>query len=611
MHQIAFVFPGQGSQSVGMGRALAEASPAAAAVFAAADAALGEPISRLAWEGPEEELNRTENSQPALLAASIAYLEAVRERWCELGIDVPEPAFAAGHSMGQYTALVAAGALDLADAVRLVRIRGQQMQASGAGREGRMAAVIGLDDERLPELVARASEHGVFGVANRNSPGQVVVSGERAAIEASLAIAKELGAKRAIELPVSVAAHSPLMADAAEAMRGRPRGHRLQGPQPAAARQRRRPGHHDRRRAAARSSSSTSPPASTGSAPSEAMTARRRHHVHRGRAGPRAHRPHQAHRPRCRVPAARRAGGRGPARHPLRGGGRRRRLPLLATTRKDSVRQPDYSRRVVVTGLGVISPVGNDKDTAWANLLNGVSGLREITRFDTSTVHPQVGRRGARLRRHGRGWTPRPSAAASPRCGTASPPRSRRSPTPASRSRTPTARTSASCSAPGAGGQTLMIENWEVLKEKGPNRVAPTFIANGLVDSTSGMIAIETGAIGTNMCIVTACSTGTNCVGEGGRAHPARRRPHGHRGLDRDAAARGRARRVRQHARHGLAPRGRAGGRHLAPVRPVAATGSCWARAAAALILEDLELAKARGAHIYAEVVGYGSAADG
>ena len=119
--------------------------------------------------------------------------------------------------MGQYSALVAAGALDLADAVRLVRIRGQQMQASGAGREGRMAAVIGLDDERLPELVARASAHGVFGVANRNSPGQVVVSGERAAIEASLAIAKELGAKRAIELPVSVAAHSPLMAEAAEA----------------------------------------------------------------------------------------------------------------------------------------------------------------------------------------------------------------------------------------------------------------------------------------------------------------------------------------------------------------------------------------------------------
>jgi [acyl-carrier-protein] S-malonyltransferase len=120
--------------------------------------------------------------------------------------------------MGQYSALVAAGALELGDAVRLVRRRGQLMQSSGAGREGRMAALIGLDDAALPALVDRASEHGVFGVANRNSPGQVVVSGERPAIEASLAIARELGAKRAIELPVSVAAHSPLMADAAAGM---------------------------------------------------------------------------------------------------------------------------------------------------------------------------------------------------------------------------------------------------------------------------------------------------------------------------------------------------------------------------------------------------------
>jgi len=231
MHEIAFVFPGQGSQAVGMGRALADASPAAAAVFAAADAALGEPISRLAWEGPEEDLNRTENAQPALLAASIAYLEAVRERWYQLGVDA-RPAFAAGHSMGQYTALVAAGALDLADAVRLVRTRGVAMQASGAGREGRMAAIIGLDDDRLPELVAQASASGVFGVANRNSPGQVVVSGERPAVEASLAIAKALGAKRAIELPVSVAAHSPLMADAAATMRRVLAGITFRDPEP-------------------------------------------------------------------------------------------------------------------------------------------------------------------------------------------------------------------------------------------------------------------------------------------------------------------------------------------------------------------------------------------
>jgi [acyl-carrier-protein] S-malonyltransferase len=232
MSTIAFVFPGQGSQFVGMGHAIAQSSAAAAAVWAAADAALGEAISTLAWEGPEEDLNRTENSQPALLAASIAYLEAVKERWYELQVDIPDPAFAAGHSMGQYTALVAAGALALEDAVRLVRIRGQQMQASGAGHEGRMAAIIGLDDARLPELVERASAHGVFGVANRNSPGQVVVSGERPAVEAALPVAKELGAKRAIELPVSVAAHSPLMAEAATAMREVLAGITFRDPEP-------------------------------------------------------------------------------------------------------------------------------------------------------------------------------------------------------------------------------------------------------------------------------------------------------------------------------------------------------------------------------------------
>ncbi len=219
MRTVAHVFPGQGSQSVGMGRALAAASPAAAAVFAEADAALGERISDLAWDGPAEMLDRTENAQPALLATSIAYLAALRERWAALGIAEPAPAFIAGHSMGQYSAMVAAGVISLGDGIRLVRERGRQMQASGAGRDGRMAAIIGLDDARLPELVERAGAHGIFGVANRNSPGQVVVSGERPAVEAALAIAKELGAKRAIELPVSVAAHSPLMAEAAEGMR--------------------------------------------------------------------------------------------------------------------------------------------------------------------------------------------------------------------------------------------------------------------------------------------------------------------------------------------------------------------------------------------------------
>lgn len=217
MHPYAFVFPGQGSQSVGMGSALAGASPAAAAVFAEADAALGTPISTLAWEGPAEDLDRTENAQPALLATSIAYLAALRDRWADAVAHPPR--FAAGHSMGQYSAFVAAGVLSLADGVRLVRERGRLMQASGQGRDGAMAAVIGLDDARLPELVERSARQGVFGVANRNAPGQVVVSGERAAIEASAEIGKELGARRVIVLPVSVAAHSPLMAEAADGMR--------------------------------------------------------------------------------------------------------------------------------------------------------------------------------------------------------------------------------------------------------------------------------------------------------------------------------------------------------------------------------------------------------
>jgi [acyl-carrier-protein] S-malonyltransferase len=213
-----------------MGRALAAASPAAAEVFAAADAALGESISTLAWDGPAEVLDRTENAQPALLAASIAYLAALRERWSALDVPTLRPAFFAGHSMGQYSAMVAAGVIELGDGVRLVRERGRLMQASGAGREGRMAALIGLDDARLPELVERAGAHGVFGVANRNSPGQVVVSGERRAVEAAVELARALGAKRAIELPVSVAAHSPLMAEAADGMRAALAGVRFADP---------------------------------------------------------------------------------------------------------------------------------------------------------------------------------------------------------------------------------------------------------------------------------------------------------------------------------------------------------------------------------------------
>ena len=218
MPTIAFVFPGQGSQRVGMGRALVEASPAAAAVFEEADRVLGEPLSRLAFEGPAEELDLTINAQPALLATSIAMLTVLRERWVAAGVRA-EPAFCAGHSMGQYSALVAAGSLSLADGLRLVRERGRRMQASADGRWGAMGAVIGLDDTQIAEVLERANAKGMLGVANRNAPGQVVLSGERLAVEAALEIAKELRARKVVLLPVSVAAHSPLMADAAAGMR--------------------------------------------------------------------------------------------------------------------------------------------------------------------------------------------------------------------------------------------------------------------------------------------------------------------------------------------------------------------------------------------------------
>lgn len=218
MGTLALIFPGQGSQYVGMGRTLADLFPAAAAAFAEVDAALDFPLSELAWHGEATDLDRTVNAQPALLATSIAYLRAIDEAFAARGAPL-QAAFCAGHSMGQYSALVAAGVLELSDAARLVRERGRLMQASGADREGAMAAVIGLPDERLPELEAAGRAAGSFTIANRNSPGQIVVSGERTAVERAAAAAKELGARRAVLLPVSVAAHSALMAGAAEGMR--------------------------------------------------------------------------------------------------------------------------------------------------------------------------------------------------------------------------------------------------------------------------------------------------------------------------------------------------------------------------------------------------------
>ena len=218
MEQVAFVFPGQGSQYVGMGLALAEMSPAARAVFGEADAALGAPISELAWSGPAEDLDLTVNAQPAILATSIAYLRAMQAARAETGAEPLIPAFCAGHSMGQFSAMVAAGTLSFADAIRLVTERGRLMQESAPGRDGAMAAIIGLDPGALPDVLAAGARAGLVVLANDNAPGQDVISGERAAVEAAIAAARERGARKAVILPVSVAAHSPLMADAAHAI---------------------------------------------------------------------------------------------------------------------------------------------------------------------------------------------------------------------------------------------------------------------------------------------------------------------------------------------------------------------------------------------------------
>jgi [acyl-carrier-protein] S-malonyltransferase len=194
-----------------MGRSLARVSPEAAGVWAEADERLGESLSRLAWEGPADELDLTVNSQPAILAASVAAHRALA------AAGIGRPVARAGHSMGQYSAMVAAGTLSLADGLRLVRERGRLMQ--DASPDGAMAAIIGLEEAREPELLAAGEAAGILTIANRNSPGQIVISGDRAAVTAASDAARDLGARRAIVLPVSVAAHSPLMAPAAAGMR--------------------------------------------------------------------------------------------------------------------------------------------------------------------------------------------------------------------------------------------------------------------------------------------------------------------------------------------------------------------------------------------------------
>ncbi|WP_105431963.1 ACP S-malonyltransferase [Neorhizobium sp. T6_25] len=216
MSTIAFTFPGQGSQAVGMGKDLAEAFPEARAVFDEVDEALGQKLSDIMWNGPEETLTLTANAQPALMAVSVAAIRVMEARGLKFADKV---AFVAGHSLGEYSALCAAGTFSLADTARLLRIRGDAMQSAVPVGQGAMAAIIGLEHGDVDTICAEAREAGVCQIANDNGGGQLVISGSKAAVEKAAALATEKGAKRAIMLPVSAPFHSDLMAPAADAMR--------------------------------------------------------------------------------------------------------------------------------------------------------------------------------------------------------------------------------------------------------------------------------------------------------------------------------------------------------------------------------------------------------
>jgi [acyl-carrier-protein] S-malonyltransferase len=212
-HLTAYLFPGQGSQGVGMGQALAQRSEEARQAFAEADRILGFPLSDLCFHGPAEALTETINAQPAILTTSIAMLRALQAT----RPDLPQPAFLAGHSLGEYSALVAAGSLDFSDAVRLTRVRGELMAHAGGRFPGSMAAILGLADDEVAAICKRAASEtgGVVQVANYNSPGQVVISGEQSAVDRAMEIAKEAHGRSRL-LAVSIAAHSPLMASIAD-----------------------------------------------------------------------------------------------------------------------------------------------------------------------------------------------------------------------------------------------------------------------------------------------------------------------------------------------------------------------------------------------------------
>ena len=212
----AFTFPGQGSQSPGMGKSLADNFPVAKAVFDEVDEALGEKLSAIIFEGPEETLTLTANAQPALMAVSMAAMRALESR----GLALPDTAgYVAGHSLGEYSALCAAGSISITDTAKLLRIRGNAMQAAVPVGEGAMAAIIGLEADDVEAICDAARGVGTCQIANDNGGGQLVISGSRAEVEAAAEAAKEKGAKRALLLPVSAPFHSAMMAPAAEAMR--------------------------------------------------------------------------------------------------------------------------------------------------------------------------------------------------------------------------------------------------------------------------------------------------------------------------------------------------------------------------------------------------------
>lgn len=212
--KIGYVFPGQGSQTVGMGKDLVEQSDEAKKIFETADDILGFSLSSICFEGPADELEDTWNAQPALLVTSTAALAVLRQRASEAGVTL-NPIVTAGHSLGQFTALVAANAIDFADALRLVRERGRLMKEAGEQHPGGMAAILGMDDAELEGVVRDASTEGVIRIANANCPGQTVISGEIPALERASQLAQERGARKVARLGVSIASHSPLMSDAA------------------------------------------------------------------------------------------------------------------------------------------------------------------------------------------------------------------------------------------------------------------------------------------------------------------------------------------------------------------------------------------------------------